>query len=256
MTNDVSRHNPDVTSRQFEGVVPVPADVTAFGGYIPAGELDLRMGKRPRGQEPALEHAGCTALGGGYAGLSRRREFVGGEFQEHDVVAIKRLTRIGAHMNYSDQRATRDQGYSKHRANALFPQDRVRDRGRVHFVEDYGATLSGDSASESCPDRNTHTLAHLLFESTRRSRYELVGRSIVQKDCGGVATEKIENPVEQQGQQFVKVQGGQRHLADESDLADLTIPLRTFEQYGLFRLGARGGWLRLPGRGRVRHALH
>jgi hypothetical protein len=98
--------------------------------------------------------------------------------------------------------------------NTLVPEDWVYDGGGVNAVENYGSTFRGDTTRESLSDRDANALADLFFQPTRCSGHELIGCRVVKQDCGGVAMEKVQDAVEEQGQELVEIEGCERCLCE------------------------------------------
>ncbi len=77
------------------------------------------------------------------------------------------------------------------------------------MIEDDGAALGGDATGEADPDGDPHALSNLGFEPAGGPGDELVSRVIEEEHGGGIAAQELQHPVEQQGQQLVRIDSGE-----------------------------------------------
>jgi hypothetical protein len=98
-------------------------------------------------------------------GLDGKRDAIGHELQQLDVLIAESASRKRADVQYSEYRPAHEQGHPDDGVDTGLPQDRIHHRGGVDAVEEQGAFLRSDAPSESLTERHAHALPHLILEA-------------------------------------------------------------------------------------------
>ena len=112
--------------------------------------------------------------------LDRQRDARRHELEQLDVVAPEASAAQGADVEHADHLIADKERHAEQRLDSLLAQDRVEHVRVINVVENHRRPASRDPTGEAAPDRDPHTLLHLLFDPHRRARYELV-RLLVQQ---------------------------------------------------------------------------
>ena len=220
VTGDVADHEAHVPIGQREHVVPIAADTDRLARGVAGREAQARDVRQAGRHQAALEGVARASVALGQLALGRERHTVGDDLQESRVLGVEATRAEGADVEHAEETAAGDERHAEQRLHALLDQERVANGGVIDAVEHDWAALGRDTAREALADRNAHTLAHLVFETTRSGGDQLGARRVEQQDSGGVDIQGLANTIEQLGQQLVGVKVGQGGVGDRLDPTD------------------------------------
>ena len=123
-------------------------------------------------------------------------------------------------MEHADHLTADKQRHAEHRLDPLLAQDRVEHVRVVDVVEDHRRSAGRDPTGEAAPDRDPHTLLDLLLDPHRRPRYELFAVLVQQQHRARVRVEDVADARQQDGEQFVELEMGERRVHDRLDVLD------------------------------------
>jgi hypothetical protein len=91
-------------------------------------------------------------------------------------------------------------------------------RGAVDLMQDDRMPLRGDPAGEAGAHGDTDALADLVLDAAGSRGHQLAARVIEQQHDRRVGTEDGLDPVQQDVQQLLLVEAGQRHVGERLDV--------------------------------------
>jgi len=176
------------------------------------------------GLQAAFEQCGGGGLDGELSRLGSAGDPLGGHLQQLGVIVGERAIIEPADMQNADDVLPVQQRDAEHLPDALLPQERIRNGGRIHPIQHDRALALRDAAGESSADRDPDTLPDFLFQPTCGPRNQLVGTAIAQQDCRGIRIEHRANSVKQFGKQILDLEPGQGRVGDCKQIAQLLRP--------------------------------
>ena len=152
--------------------------------------------------------------------LDRKRDPVGDQLQQLDVVAREAAVDERPDVDHA-QRLTGDhQRYAEHRLDALLAQDRIEHVRVIDVVEDHRLPLRCDATGEATADRDAHTLLHLLLDPDRSPRNELVRVFVGEEHCARVGLEDVADSREEHCEQLVELEVSKSRIRDGLHVLD------------------------------------
>ena len=190
MTGDVADDDPQLTRRQREDVVPVPADRHVFGGDVPRRECEPRIlgsfvGNRLRSSSPvaARSSASCRVWIAPSA--------IGHHWRSTSSPSLNGRPSSRPTCSTPEEFVAAQQRNAEHHLDAFLPQDRIGHRRRVDPVQPHGLPRCGDPAGEADSDGNAHSLANLVLDTTRCSRHQTIRPPLEEEHRGRVDGEDV-----------------------------------------------------------------
>ncbi len=146
-----------------------PTPPRSVGTYRAANSSGPIRCARARNEAP-LQHLGSHLVPLEQPDVHGVGKPIGHDPQQLDVVVVEPMRAQGTDVEHTHDGAAADQRHADHRADALLPQDGVRDRRLVDPVEHDRPSLGGDAPGEPGADRDADALPDLLLDASRRER--------------------------------------------------------------------------------------
>ena len=152
--------------------------------------------------------------------LDRQRDARRHELEQLDVVAREAAAAQRADVEHADHLIADEQRHAEQRLDPLLAQDRVEHVRVIDVVENHRRPASRHPTGEAATDRDPHTSLHLLFDPHRRARDELVRLLVQQQHRARVRVEDRADARQQDLEQFVELEVGERHVHHRLDVLD------------------------------------
>jgi hypothetical protein len=107
------------------------------------------------------------------AGTDGESNPVGHELKQVAVLPLEPTRRQRADVQYTQHIPADEQRDPEQRADTLLPQDRVEHIRVIDLFDEHRLLLGGDAPGEPAPERNAHSLPHLLLNASGRGRDEI-----------------------------------------------------------------------------------
>ena len=152
--------------------------------------------------------------------LDRKRDPVGDELQQLDVVAREPAVDERPDVDHAQRVAADKQRHAEHRLDPLLAQDRVEHVGVIDVGEDHRPPLGRDPAGEAAADRDANALLDLLLDPDRGPRNQLVGALVDEEHRARVRVEDVADAREQHREQVVELEVRERRIRDGLHVLD------------------------------------
>ena len=152
--------------------------------------------------------------------LDRQRDARGHELEQFDVVGREAAAAQAADVEHADHLIPDEQWHAEQRLDPLLAQDRIEHVRVIDVVENHRRPASRHPTGEAAADRDPHTLLHLLFDPNRRARDELLRLLVQQEHRARVRVEDRADARQQDLEQFVELEMGERHVHHRLDVLD------------------------------------
>ena len=205
MARNVADDDPQLARRKREHVVPVAADCFAFGGHVAGREFESGETRQLFGEQAAFQQRGGGAFDREVSALDRARDAFGDDLEQRDVVIGEGSVLQPPDVEHAEKPVGGEERDTEHHLDALFPEDRVRDRRGVDTIEANRASACRDPSLRS---RYRSGCEHLRVPPPRSRglRWRRVHRPLgEQQDRRGVRVERFLHPAQQLVEQVIDV---------------------------------------------------
>ena len=139
-------------------------------------------------------------------GLDRAGDAFGHNLEELEIFLVERSALAPPNVQYAEDVVATHQRDAEHHLDALFPQDRIRDRRRVDLIEAHRHSCCCDTAGEPHSDGHPHSLTNFILDPTRGSRHECVALFVEQQHGSRVDIEDLAYASKQLDEQIIEIE--------------------------------------------------